>query len=193
MGGTDNHVRAFALPEGKPLWDVEAHSDWVMSLAFSHDGKTLASGSRDRTARLFDATHGEIKATYTNHETAVLAVCFTADDQGVISGSADGELRRWDLEARSDKSTTTRPGHAAVLGIVQGLGRTFVTLADQGLIEEDMKAKKVVRKFAGHTAQVDAMALIAEPPTLVSASHDGEVRLWDLKENRERGKFVAVP
>ncbi len=211
VGGTDNHVRAIALPEGKVLWDIEAHSDWVMALAFSPDGKRLASGSRDRTARLFDVAKGEIEATYTNHETAVLALCFSEDGKRVFSGSADGEIRPWNLEAKSDKSTTTRPGHAAVLGIVQGLGRTFVSLADTGLIEEDVKGKKVLRKFAGHTAQVDAIALmvvtqsVAKPDdkaakpvpqvtaTLVTGSHDGEVRLWDLQANRERGKFVAVP
>lgn len=214
VGGADNHIRAFATPEGKPLWDIEAHSDWVMALAFSPDGQTLASGSRDRTARLMDAAKGEIKATYTNHETAVLALSFATDGKHIVSGSSDGELRTWNMEGVSDKSTTSRPGHGAVLALQKSGERLLASLADLGVIEVDLKAKKVPRKFVGHTSQVDAMALIevptplAEAPvnsltpkpvapvvisTLITGSHDGEVRLWNLKENRERAKFVAVP
>lgn len=192
VGGTDNHVRLYNLPEGKLRWDVEGHADWVFALAFSPDQKLLASASRDRTARLFDTTKGEIVTTHTGHETAVLSATFIDDGKQIATGSADGQLRFWNHNGDSTKGTGTRPTREGILQLSALAKRTFLSLADKGVVEMDVASKKVLNTYTTGS-RVDVVALQADPPTLITGAHNGEVRLWDLGRNEERGKFVASP
>lgn len=192
VGGTDNHVRVYDLPEGKLRWDVEGHADWVMALAFSPDQKLLASASRDRTARLFETAKGEIVTTHTGHETAVLSVAFTEDGKQILTGSADGQLRVWNHNGDSAKGTGTRPTREGILQLTGLAKRTFISLADKGVVEMDVPSRKVLRNLTTGS-RVDAMTLLADPPTLITGAHNGEVRLWDVSRNEEHGKFTASP
>ena len=192
VGGTDNHVRLYDLPDGKLRWDVEGHADWVMSLAFSPDQKLLASASRDRTARLFSTAKGEILTTHTGHETAVLSAAFLDDGKLIVSGSADGQLRVWNHNGDSTKGTGSRPTREGIVQLTSLGKRTFLSLADKGVIEMDVPNRKTQRSFTTGT-RVNVISVIADPPTLITGAHNGEVRLWDLERNEERGKFTASP
>ena len=195
-GGVDNRVRMFEMPEGRLRWDVEGHADWVMSLAFNREGDLLASASRDRTARLFNTADGEIKATHTDHTTAVLSVMFSPDGKHVISGTADGELHRWSMEGVTEKggTGTGRPTRKGVLQLGGGpTNRVFASLADKGVAELTATGTQWLRTLTPAGIRVEALTFIADPPALITGAQNGEVRIWDLMDNRERGKFVAMP
>jgi WD40 repeat protein len=77
------------------------HSGYIWSAAFSPDGKTLVSGSDDRTIKWWDAASAELIKTLEGHEGYVYSVSFHPDGRSIISGSADHTLRWWDLETGS--------------------------------------------------------------------------------------------
>lgn len=195
-GGADNRVRGFALPEGRPLWDVEAHADWVLALAVSSDGKHVATASRDRTAKVLATATGSVEGTFTGHSVPVLSVAFSPDSRELVSGGSDGELRRWDLNGAAKKEGSLRPaGRSEVLALgFLDAGSPVAATADGGLWRLDLKARKATDRLVAHGDRITALLLRPQKAgvLLVSASHDGEVRLTDSACGEQR-RFVASP
>ncbi|MCP4382429.1 MAG: hypothetical protein GY798_13610, partial [Hyphomicrobiales bacterium] len=75
--------------------------DSVLSVAFSHDGKFLASGSDDKTVRLWEVSTGEQLRELTGHSDYVLSVAFSHDGKFLASGSYDNTVRLWDVSLYS--------------------------------------------------------------------------------------------
>ena len=76
---------------------LEGHFDWVNSIVFSPDGRRIASGSGDKTVRVWDVQTGECQHTLEGHFEMVWSVVFSPDGSLVASGSSDGTVRVWDI------------------------------------------------------------------------------------------------
>jgi len=85
------------LKTRKELPTLKGHSDWVLSVAFSPDGKRIVSGSYDKTLKIWDAVSGEELQTLKGHRDPVLSVAFSPDGKRVASGSSDLTVRIWDI------------------------------------------------------------------------------------------------
>jgi WD40 repeat protein len=77
--------------------DFIGHSSYVRSIAFSPDGKYLASGSRDKTIKLWSLESQKEVTTLRGHSLSVNSVAFSSDSKYLASGSGDNTVKLWNI------------------------------------------------------------------------------------------------
>ena len=109
-GSKDMTVRLSDMESGRELWHSERQGASVESVAFSPNGRVLASGSHS-TVQLWDGETGAHIRSLKGHTTFVYAVAFSPDGRSVASGSYDRTARVWDTETGAEKRVLT--GHSS--------------------------------------------------------------------------------
>ncbi|KAJ3200265.1 hypothetical protein HDU82_009040, partial [Entophlyctis luteolus] len=156
---------------------LEGHTDGVLSVAVSRDGKWIVSGSYDSTIKVWDAASGALVRTLEGHTNFVNSVAVSRDGKWIVSGSVDSTVNVWD--AASGALVRTLEGHTdpVVSVAVSQDGKWIVSGSiDRTVKVWDTTNGALLRTLEGHTNAVKSVAVSRDGKWIVSGSIDRTVK-----------------
>lgn len=146
------------------------HEDEVTAIAFSPDGRILASGSEDKTIILWDAGARHRIRTLTDHVRAVTSLAFSRDSRWLASGSADKTIEVAEVATGRVRATLQDTKEIQALALSPD-GRWLASSTDENIKIWDLSAGRVVRKMS-HDDEIQELAFSSDGRLLASASTD---------------------
>jgi WD40 repeat protein len=165
---------------------VAGHSNEIQSIAFSPDGKILASGSADKTIKIWDVKKGKEIRTLTGHSAGVESVAFDPDGKILASGSHDKTTKVWDWRTGEELCTLRGHGDSVQAVAFSPDGQTLATCSRDSTIGIwDVSTGREIRTLTGHSDVVFSVAFNLDGKTLASGSGDKTIKLWDVRMGKE--------
>ncbi|MFE3203256.1 hypothetical protein [Embleya sp. NPDC059237] len=180
------------------LWDsvrrvrlatLTDHPGWLRAVAFSRDGRSMATGGDDGRVVVWDVAQRRPRATMTGYGASIKSVAFGADGRTVAAAGDNGTTAVWDVESGQRRLTLT--GHAGRVWSVEFSpdGRTIATCgADHTARLWRAEDGAPLTVLTGHTASVDSVVFSPDGTLLATGSRDRTAQLWDIAH----GTSVAV-
>lgn len=170
---------AHRLPWNKNLI---SHEGLIASVAFSPDGKRLATGAFDNTAKIWDLENGHVQYTFRGHEREVSFVAFSPDGKKLAIGSWDSNVKIWD--SASGQEIQVLSGHnSGISGVAFSPdGKLLATSSsDHEAKIWDLTSGKTVQNLIGHTASVDGVVFSPTGLQVATIARDSTIRIWNVK------------
>jgi WD40 repeat protein len=179
-------VRLWDAESGHELRSLSGHTTLFRAVAWSADGRRLASAGEDGTIRLWDAESGRELRSLSGHAGRVRSVAWSVDGRRLASAGEDGTVRLWDAESgRELRSLSGHIGRARSVAWSAD-GRRLASAGEDGTVRLwDAESGHQLRFLLDRAGEIWSVAWSADGRRLASAVADGTVRLWDAESGRE--------
>jgi WD40 repeat protein len=188
-GNAHGTLRVHDLANGQELWRADAFpgAGWgVNALAFSPDGKLLASGG-NRLVKLWHVANGKRLHPYEGHEGEVTSVAFTPDGKTLVSAGREGATILWDMTAVKKRSSLNSLDRRAQA--LSADGKTLAAAGRKAIILRDMASGKEHPLPLRIAFGVQSIAFSQDGKFLASAGPRQSVRIWDVASGTELRKI----
>jgi hypothetical protein len=199
--GTAGQVGLYSLPPDglpgtSPVRVLAAHKDLIHDVAFSPDGKTLATCSYDRLIKLWDVTTGAELRALKDHSDAAYGVAFSPDGRLLASAAADRAVKVWEVATGTRLYTLGESTdwlyavawspdgrHLAAAGVDKSI-RVWQASATGG---------KLVHSVFAHPGPITRLVYAADGKTLYSLSEDRMAKAWETGRMVETRVYARQP
>ncbi|MBW4618454.1 MAG: DnaJ domain-containing protein [Cyanosarcina radialis HA8281-LM2] len=166
---------------------LKGHLSTVNSVAISHDDRTLASSSDDRTVKLWDLNSGKHLFTFMGQEKEAAAVAISPNGQTIVSGSFDSKITAWNFKAKTFLRTffylNSASSHSGFIYSVAYSpdGSKVISGGGDRLIRIwNAHTGQILRTLNGHTDSVLSVVISPDGQTIASSSSDRTIKIWRL-------------
>ncbi len=165
-------------PKGKTCSDKSSHKYSVLGVAFSPDGKMIASASADNTIKIWDSGDGHWIKTLEGHTDSVYRVRFSPNGNTLASASADKTIKLWNPNTGELLNTLT--GHKNLVKDVNFSpdGKRIVSASHDQTIKIWNKQGKLLKTLYGHSGEVESVSFSSDSQMIASGSQDHTIKIW---------------
>ena len=178
-----HHVNFTASDLSKSVFTEKLGS--ILSVAFSPDGKLLATGDADGDAHLWQVKDGKRLFTCSGHKSWVRSVAFSPDGKKLASGSEDKTVKLWDVE--TGKCLKTLEEHTSWIWSVafSPNGQILASGSEDKTVKLwDVQTGEWLKTLEGHKKWVRSVVFSPNGQILASGSEDKTVKLWDVQTGK---------
>jgi WD40 repeat protein len=180
--GRQKTVKIWDLESGQCLATLEGHTNQVVSVAITPDGKRILSGSRDHTIRVWDALQLEHQTTL-EIDGMGLSVSPFPDNERVFIGLASNKnvVELWSFSSGRRLWGQKVAGYSKCVAIDKK-GKSAVSGQSGGdILLWNLEMGECLAKLKGHSALVNSVQITPDGRFAVSGSNDKTVKVWDLE------------
>ncbi|NCS39929.1 MAG: hypothetical protein GPJ20_13705 [Microcystis aeruginosa BS13-10] len=187
----------FDVETGEEIRTPIGYNEYFYSISFSPDGKTLATGSSDKTIKLWNVETGQEIRTLSGHNDSVDSVSFSSDGKTLATGSSDRTIKLWDVETGQEiklwdvetgQEIRTLTGHNHYVNSVSFSpdGKTLATGSEDKTIKLwNVETGKEIGTLKGHNETVNSVSFSPDGKTLATGSYDKTIKLWNVETGKE--------
>jgi len=178
----DGSVCVWAPDKFEPIAVLQGHRGGVLAIAVSKEGNRLLSGGRDGTVRLWDLGKAKLLAILKGHLSWVEAVAFSGDGRHALSTGHDSRVVRWDLD--TGQIVTEMAHNQKDYALASGVNgdRAYSAGDNCGVACWDITSGKLLKELKGHDRSVRSLTLSLDGKTVVTASDDTTLLVWEVAE-----------
>jgi WD40 repeat protein len=179
-------LKIWKVSTGELVREIKnAHSDVVLGIDFSADGKLLVSGAADKFVRVFELGDGKLVKSFEGHTHHVLGVSWKRDGRTLASCGADKVIKVWDVVTGEQRKTidgVTKDlkftKEVTSIHYVDGSNEFLVASGDNQVarLREDGEN---VRTFAGAADFIQSVGITPDGKVVLGGSQDGVLRVWN--------------
>ena len=164
------------------------HQDLVVAAAFSPDGTRILTASRDKTAKLWDASSGKLIASF-NHQDEVKDAAFSPDGTRILTASVDKTAKLWDAASAKLIASFEHQGTVNAAAFSPDGARILTASADHSAKLWDAASGNLMASFE-HQDEVNTAAFSPDGARILTASWDKTAKLWDASSGKLIGSFA---
>ncbi len=191
LASRSGQLAIVTVADGKPIKTMpDLHSDTLLGLAYSPDGRWLASCGADKMTKLLDSQTLETTKLFEGHTHHVLALAWQEDANRLATASADMTIKLWDIAKGESVRTITGIGTEVTSLAFIGSTANTVSSAMNNLVRlHDSNSGKQVKQFGPAADSLYGVATTPNGKYVIATGQEGIARVWNIEDGKLVGEW----